>query len=105
MNNNIVERSKLALLEVGSAPILYLMIALSVISIGVVIERFIFFLRTREDLQRMAERLSALLGARDPTGAKSLVAGQKSAEAAVVAAGLGQIPKGAAAVEEALSGA
>jgi biopolymer transport protein ExbB len=105
MNINIVERSKLALLEVGASPILYLMLGLSVASVALVIERLIFFLRTREDLQGLAERLSARLAVSDLTGAKALVTGQSSAEAAVVAAGLGVISKGSAAVEEAMSGA
>ncbi len=105
MNINIVERSKLALLEVGASPILYLMLALSVASVAIVIERLIFFVRTRADLQDLAERLSALLAISDLSGAKALVSGKSSAEAAVVAAGLGAIPKGPAAAEEAMSGA
>src|SRR5262245_29184089 len=105
MNINIVERSKVALLEVGASPILYLMLGLSVASVALVIERVIFFVRTREDLQGLAERLSARLAASDLSGAKALVAGQSSAEAAVVAAGLGVMGKGSAAVEEAMAGA
>src|SRR6187455_180556 len=102
MNINIVERSKVALLEVGASPILYLMLALSIVSVAIVIERLIFFVRTRADLQDLAERLSARLAVGDLSGAKALVTGHKSAEAAVVAAGLGAIPKGAAAAEEAM---
>jgi len=105
MNINIVERSKVALLEVGASPILYLMIALSVVSVAIVIERLIFFLSTRADLQKLAAQLSERLGAGDLASARALVLGQKSAEAAVVAAGLGQIAQGPAAVEEAMSGA
>ena len=105
MNINIVERSKVALLEVGASPILYLLIALSVVSVAIVIERLIFFLSTRADLQKLAAQLSERLGAGDLASARALVLGQKSAEAAVVAAGLGQISQGPAAVEEAMSGA
>jgi biopolymer transport protein ExbB len=105
MDINIVERSKVALLEVGASPILYLMIALSVASVAVVIERLIFFFGTRENLQKLAERLSAHLASDDVSSARSLLTGRRSAEAAVVAAGLGQIQRGPAAVEEAMSGA
>ncbi len=105
MNMNIVERSKDMLLGVGASPILYLMIGLSVASVAIMAERGIFFARTREDLQKLAARLSSFLGARDISGAKALVANAKSAEAAVVAAGLGRYAQGPAAVEEAMSGA
>jgi biopolymer transport protein ExbB len=102
---NIVERSKLILLEVGAAPILYLMIGLSVVSLAIMLERALFFVRIREDLQRLATQLAACLGQADVTAARQLVAGSKSAEAAVVAAGLARIEHGAAAVEEAMAGA
>jgi hypothetical protein len=54
---NIVERSKDILLEVGAAPILYLMIALSVMSIAVMLERAWFFFVSSEDLGRLAQAL------------------------------------------------
>ena len=51
---NIVERSKLILLDIGASPIMYLMIALSVISVAIMVERSFFFFRVRENLQRLA---------------------------------------------------
>jgi len=105
MNSNIVERSKVILLSVGAAPILYLMIALSIISFAIMIERAIFFLRTSEDLPVLARELAAKLERGDIAGALLLVTGARSAEAAVVAAGLGRLQQGAPAVEEAMAGA
>ena len=102
---NIVERTKLILLDIGASPIMYLMIALSVISVAIMIERSLFFFRVREDLQRLAGELAASLGRGDVTAARALVADGKSVEAAIVAAGLSRIPQGAAAVEEAMAGA
>src|SRR5438128_1191922 len=54
---NIVERSKDILLEVGAAPILYLMLVLSVMSIAVMIERAWFFFASSEDLGSLARAL------------------------------------------------
>jgi biopolymer transport protein ExbB/TolQ len=102
---NIVERSKLLLLDIGASPIMYLMIALSVVSVAIMVERSLFFFRVREDLQRLAAELSRLLGRGEVTAARELVAAGKSPEAAIVAAGLQRLPHGAAAVEEAMAGA
>jgi biopolymer transport protein ExbB len=102
---NIVERSKLILLQVGASPILYLMLALSVVSVAIMVERSLFFFRIREDLQRLARALGLALERGDVAAAKQLVVASRSAEAAIVSAGLSRVEHGAAAVEEAMSGA
>ncbi len=102
---NIVERSKLVLLDIGASPILYLMIALSVVSVAIMVERSLFFMRVRENLQRLAAELADALDRGDVTSARQLVSQSKSAEAAIVSAGLSRIAHGPAAVEEAMSGA
>lgn len=102
---NIVERSKLLLLEVGAAPIMYLMLALSVVSVAIMVERAFFFFRVRENLQRLASELGNALDRDDTASALLLVSGSRSAEAAIVAAGLSRLEQGAAAVEEAMAGA
>lgn len=102
---NIVERSKHILLDIGASPILYLMIALSVVSVAIMVERTLFFFRVRENLQRLAADLAAALDRGDVASARDLVGSSKSAEAAIVSAGLSRLGHGAAAVEEAMSGA
>ena len=102
---NIVERSKVILLDIGASPILYLMIALSIVSVAIMLERTLFFFRIRENLQRLASQLSSALGQGDLNAARQLVTHAKSAEAAIVAAGLARVQHGAAAVEEAMAGA
>jgi biopolymer transport protein ExbB len=102
---NIVERSKLILLDVGASPIMYLMLALSVVSVAIMVERSLFFFRVRENLQQLASALALALERGDVTAAKQLVSASRSAEAAIVAAGLSRVDAGAAAVEEAMSGA
>jgi biopolymer transport protein ExbB len=102
---NIVERSKVVLLEIGASPIMYLMLALSVVSVAIMIERALFFFRVRENLQQLAAELAKALDRDDVASAKLLVASSRSAESAIVAAGLSRVEHGAAAVEEAMSGA
>jgi biopolymer transport protein ExbB len=105
MNSNIVERSKHILLEVGATPIMYLMIALSVVSVAIMIERAWFFSTVRENIEKLAGALATLLDVHDVSGAKELVSTSKSAEAAIVAAGLRQLGRGADAAEEAMASA
>ena len=102
---NIVERSKHILLEVGATPILYLMIGLSVVSVAIMIERAWFFAAARENIERLARALSARLSEEDLAGARLLVGSSKSAEAAIVAAGLSQLERGAEAAQEAMASA
>ena len=105
MNSNIVERSKQILLEVGATPIMYLMIALSVVSVAIMIERGWFFTMVSENIAKLAEALGGRLNEHDLDGARALVAKSKSAEAAIVAAGLKQLGRGAEAAEEAMASA
>jgi biopolymer transport protein ExbB len=105
MNSNIVERSKQILLEVGATPVMYLMIALSVVSVAIMIERGWFFTMVSENIAKLAEALAARLNEHDLNGAHDLVAASKSAEAAIVAAGLKQLGRGAEAAEEAMASA
>lgn len=105
MNTNIVERSKQILLEVGASPIMYLMLALSVVSVAIMIERGWFFAMVSENIQKLAEALGERLNQHDLSGARDLVASSKSAEAAIVAAGLKQLARGSEAAEEAMASA
>jgi biopolymer transport protein ExbB len=102
---NIVEKSKDTMLQLGAAPIMYLMIALSVISVAIIIERVWFFAAHSEKLEPFAKALSALLGRGDLGGARRLVNESRSVEAAIVAAGLQQFDRGPEAASEAMAGA
>lgn len=102
---NIVERSKDILLEVGAAPILYLMIALSVISVAVMLERAWFFFVSSEDLGSLARALEDKLGAGDLAGARALTESSRSIEGAIVRAGLASGERGADAASAAMASA
>jgi biopolymer transport protein ExbB len=102
---NIVAQSKDILLEIGAAPILVLMIVLSVMSIAVMIERAWFFIVSSEDLGGLAQALEEKLAAGDLQGARALTEGSRSVEGAIVRAGLASGERGAEAAREAMASA
>lgn len=102
---NIVEQSKDTLLQLGAAPVMYLMIALSVISVAIILERAWFFATHSTKLEPFAKALSAALDAGDVSKARRLATESRSVEAAIVAAGLNQLGRGADAATEAMAGA
>jgi biopolymer transport protein ExbB/TolQ len=97
----IVERLlRIALL--GSAWVLYLLLVLSVISITVAAERWLWFRRHRDDQPALRAKLLATLGADDLSGADQVLAASPSIEAQVVRAGLRWVHGGAEAVADAV---
>jgi biopolymer transport protein ExbB/biopolymer transport protein TolQ len=68
----------------GGGWVLWLMIALSVMSIAIMAERVIFFASRRDDVDRLTDKLIGLLRADDLAGAKALLSSSKSIEAAVM---------------------
>jgi biopolymer transport protein ExbB len=101
----IVLVAKSMMLTAGSAPLLYLMIALSVVSLAIMLERAWLFGTMREDLDALLRDLGAYLSAGDLVGARARFSSSRSAEAAVVVAGLGHAARGPEAAAEAMSGA
>lgn len=93
---------KVALL--GSSWVMYLLLALSVVSIATMVERWVFFRRRRDDVDELGDKLLALLEQDDPAAAKKLLEKSRSIEATVLRAGLrywGATPE---AIEDAVSG-
>ncbi len=102
---NIVAKAKSIMLTLGASPIMYLMIALSVISAAIILERIVFFSSIKDDLEKLARELHQRLRNGDLTGARAAMSKSKSAEAAVVVAGLVEADRGADAAAEAMAGA
>ncbi len=102
---NIVSKSKAVLLAMGASPVMYLMIALSVLSLAIILERAYFFYSIRDDLERLASQLRSFLRAQDYEEARKMLEASPSAEAAVVVAGLAEVERGPHAAEEAMAGA
>ncbi|MEP7050719.1 MAG: MotA/TolQ/ExbB proton channel family protein [Pseudomonadota bacterium] len=87
----------------GATWVLYLLVALSMFSIAIMFERFIYFRsNSSADVNNLADRLLNLLKAGDRHGARSLLKNDKSFEAAVVLPVLGWLDGGPDSVSEAL---
>ncbi len=103
---DIVSRSKTLMLGVGAAPVMYLMIGLSVASVAVILERAWFYRKTTDgDLEGLARDLDVMLSAEDFDGARARMQASPSVEARVVAAGLHQAARGPEAAAQAMIGA
>ena len=102
---NIVAKSKAVMLAMGAAPVMYLMIVLSILSLAIILERAYFFWSIRDDLEVLARELSKSLRNGDYDDARKRMEASPSAEAAVVVAGLIEADRGANAAEEAMAGA
>src|SRR5262249_39746907 len=80
---NVIERlSRVALL--GSAWVLYVLFGLSIFSIGIMIERYIFFRIRKDDTDKLGDDLIAYLREGDLRGAEQMLTKSPSIEAAVV---------------------
>jgi biopolymer transport protein ExbB len=88
----------------GAGWVMYLMIGLSVISLGIILERAWFFHSLKDDLAVLAADLRKALDESFDAARKRLEK-SPSAEAAVVLAGLEVVAKGADSVETAMDGA
>lgn len=103
---NLVEWLKRIMVSFGAAWVMWLLLALSVVSVAVMLERAWFFYSIRDDLAKLAKELRSLLrDSGDIEAAIKRMQGSNSAEAAVVVAGLVEADRGPKAAEEAMRGA
>jgi len=103
MSGNVLMQKLVFVAAVASQAVLYVLVALSVLSIGVIIERWWYFFRRREDMVALSERLRVLLARRDLAGARKLLAGSRSVEAAIVNDALDWYQDGSDSVEQILA--
>lgn len=101
----MIERLKSAMVGAGAEWVLWLMLALSVISLAIMLERAWLFYTLRDDVEALMRDLSKLLRSGDLKGAKTRLEQSPSSEAAVVVAGLAEADLGHASAEEAMAGA
>jgi biopolymer transport protein ExbB len=97
----MLSQKLLVLTNLGAEWVLWLLIALSVASIGVILERAAFFLARRP---RNADDIARRLLAGDLPGAAAAVEGRSGMEADVVRAAVTHAAKGAESVREVISG-
>ena len=103
--NSLIERVKSAMVGLGTGWILALMLLLSIISLAVMLERVWLYWSLRDDIDVLMRDLGRLLRGGDMDGARRRLEESRSAEAAVVVAGLVEADRGVAAAEEAMEGA
>jgi biopolymer transport protein ExbB len=89
----------------GTGWILVLMMVLSVISLAIMLERTWLYWSLRDDIEELMRDLGRLLRGGDLEGARRRLEASRSAEAAVVVAGLVEADRGVEAAEEAMDGA
>jgi biopolymer transport protein ExbB len=100
---HITERF-LAFTLLGAEWVLWLLIALSVISFAIMIERAYYFLTHAVDVESLAAELRRLLAKGSVADARARVKGADSTETMVIAAGLDEVERGVDAVSEAMVG-
>jgi biopolymer transport protein ExbB/TolQ len=102
---NLTEWLQRLMTNFGAQWVMWLLIALSVVSVAIMLERVWFYWSLRDDLGRLASDLRDLLRSGDVDAARKKMEASPSAEAAVVVAGLIESDRGGAAAEEAMRGA
>jgi biopolymer transport protein ExbB len=103
MDFNIVQKL-LGLTLLGTEWILWLLLALSVISVAIMIERAIFFARISVDFSRMSQRLTQYFAENDISGARAMCEQSRAFEAKVVLRGLENINNGPEAMAGSMEG-
>jgi biopolymer transport protein ExbB len=101
----MIERVKSAMVGLGAAWVLILMLVLSVVSLAIMLERAWLYWSLRDDLPTLMRDLGRLLRSGDLDGARKRLEVSPSAEAAVVIAGIVEAGMGSEAAEEAMLGA
>ena len=89
----------------GSEWVLWVLIALSVLSVAVMVERAIVFAGSGGDLEPLGRDLVARLLAGDRAGAQRALEGWRAPAAVVAAAGIAELDRGADAASETMAGA
>jgi biopolymer transport protein ExbB len=87
----------------GDAAVLWVLVASSVLSLGVIMERWWAFHKRRLDFPTFLDQLSLRLEKGDALAARTLAAGNEGLESRVALAGLQNLSKGPASVEEAMT--
>jgi biopolymer transport protein ExbB len=102
---NLVEWLQHLMTNFGATWVMWLMIALSVASVTIMLERGWFYYSIRDDIPTLAQTLRDRLRDDDVGAALGLLEKSPSAEAAVVVAGLREADRGATAADKAMRGA
>ena len=103
--NSLIERVKSAMVGLGTGWILVLMLFLSIVSLAIMLERTWLYWSLRDDIDELMRDFGRLLRGGDMAGARRRLEASRSAEAAVVVAGLVESEHGVESAQEAMEGA
>ena len=98
----LIERLSSLLDQLGVDWILILLILLSILSVGLVIERLLFLRRNTVPVRALQHPLAKALR-ESPEAAKKVLSGYSGMETVVTSAGIDEISRGVAAVEEVMA--
>ena len=99
----MIESIKNLLVHAGANWVLWILFTLSVLSIGVMLDRARVFWGQRDDVGALVKALNGFLARRDVAAARKRLDESPSAAAVVAAAGLAQWDEGAISVQEAMA--
>jgi biopolymer transport protein ExbB len=102
---NTVEAVKQIMLQSGASWVLWLLCALSLVSVAIIVERWLFYRARACDVQALARKLAGHLSERDFEAAIKDLSESKSVAAAIAAAGLHFADRGPAAADRAMQSA
>jgi biopolymer transport protein ExbB/TolQ len=100
---DIVTQSKLLMLTVGAAPVMWFLIGLSLVSLTIIVERTWFYFSISGDFEALAREFSHHLRNDDLPSARGLLLSSPTSEAKVVLAGLDEGVRGVNAAREAMA--
>jgi biopolymer transport protein ExbB/biopolymer transport protein TolQ len=103
MSSNVLVQKLVFIAQIGSQAVLYVLLGLSVLSIGVIIERWWYFFKRRDDMAKLSDSLRAALKKHDSAGARKLLAASPSVEASIITEALDWYDDGPDAVEQILA--
>ncbi len=98
-----IEMKLRALAGMGASWVMWVLLLLSVVVVAIAIERALVLFLRQDDVGELRRNVASALGRGDVVAARGHVVSSRSFEARVLAAGLGALPRGAAAVEERLA--
>jgi len=101
----LIELLKRALLDLQAAWVMWILLGLSALNLIIIVERTAFLRSVRDDIPKLAGELDALLRVGKVREALERMKASRSAEAAVVVAGLRHADLGPASAEKAMVGA
>jgi biopolymer transport protein ExbB len=105
MNTGLIERLTQVMTQSGAGWVLWLLFALSFVSVAIALERLIAFRKTEGDVDVLVPALRKHLRSGDHAAAARLLEDSHSVEGRVVAAGLAEADLGSEAAEEAMAAA